>query len=269
MNTLKCNGGRVNIALTFAVVLFFFLITVKTSDACPYCNKTFYDELLNDRANTLGGKELLASIMNQEGVSGVGSVAGISEGKQEVTTNNSAGSPIVAPNNTKIPQDFIQIMNRDESLPIPPTSYVPQDVTPDKKVTIELAEGEAYIGRGVMFKGFTVNGSVPGPTIIVDEGDIVEFTVVNKGTLPHGASIHAAYTQTSKYLGKIGAGETKSMLFKVTVPGVYMYHCAPGGHAIPMHIIFGQYGMMVVKPKKQYKMEEVMKKKPDVEIYLV
>ncbi len=269
MNTLKCNGGRVNIALTFAVVLFFFLITVKTSDACPYCNKTFYDELLNDRANTLGGKELLASIMNQEGVSGVGSVAGISEGKQEVTTNNSAGGPIVAPNNTKIPQDFIQIMNRDESLPIPPTSYVPQDVTPDKKVTIELAEGEAYIGRGVMFKGFTVNGSVPGPTIIVDEGDIVEFTVVNKGTLPHGASIHAAYTQTSKYLGKIGAGETKSMLFKVTVPGVYMYHCAPGGHAIPMHIIFGQYGMMVVKPKKQYKMEEVMKKKPDVEIYLV
>ncbi|MCX7877265.1 MAG: plastocyanin/azurin family copper-binding protein, partial [Ignavibacteria bacterium] len=49
---------------------------------------------------------------------------------------------------------------------------------------------------------------------------------------------------------------------------VYMYHCAPGGHAIPMHVIFGQYGMMVVKPKKKYKLETILNKPPDVEIYL-
>ncbi|MEP7146207.1 MAG: plastocyanin/azurin family copper-binding protein, partial [bacterium] len=170
---------------------------------------------------------------------------------------------------TSGPNDFIEIINRDNSLPLPPTSYVPQDSKFDKEVTIELSEGEAYIGRGVLFKGFTINGSIPGPTIIVDEGDIVKFTVVNKGKVSHGASIHAAYTQTSKYLGHINAGETKSMLFRVTHPGIYMYHCAPGGHAIPMHILFGQFGMMVVKPKAQYKLEKILKKKPDVEIYLL
>jgi nitrite reductase (NO-forming) len=166
-------------------------------------------------------------------------------------------------------REFIDIIQRDNALPIPPTSYVPQNTPPTKKVSITLSEGEVYIGEGVLFKGFTVNGQIPGPTIIVDEGDVVEFTVVNSGKIPHGASIHAAYTQTSKYLGKIEAGATKTMVFKVNTPGVYMYHCAPGGHAIPMHIIFGQYGMMVVNPKKQYKLEQLLHKKPDVDIYLV
>lgn len=268
MNIFKNKTWRVRISLFCLVLLLTVLVFTNSGDTCPYCNKTFYDELLNSRGNTLGGRELLASIQNQEGISGVPSVSGNGENAGLVNPVSLEENP-VTPGDIKGPQDFIEIIKRDESLPIPTTSYVPQNVVPDKKVTIKLAEGETYIGRGVMFKGFTTNGTIPGPTIIVDEGDIVEFTVVNKGTIPHGASIHAAYTQTSKYLGKIGAGETKSILFRATVPGVYMYHCSPGGHAIPMHIIFGQYGMMVVKPKKKYKMEEIMKKKPDVEIYLV
>src|SRR4030095_3611433 len=125
------------------------------------------------------------------------------------------------------------------------------------------------IGKQILSKGFVPSGSVPGPTLITTEGDIVEFTIINKGTIQHGASIHAAYTQTSKYVGHIGPGETKKVLFRVTQPGIYMYHCAPGGHAIPMHILFGQYGMIVVKPKQQYKLEQILKKKPDVEIYLL
>ena len=38
---------------------------------------------------------------------------------------------------------------------------------------------------------FLTNGTIPGPLVIVDEGDIVEMTIVNKGTIPHGASIHS------------------------------------------------------------------------------
>lgn len=232
--------------------------------SCPYCNLEFYKEIKGFRQNTLIGQELLASITNQFS-------AGVQNYNQNLWSSvvqvPPAGEQTKAPQSTD-KREFIEIINRDNSLSIPPTSYVPQNTPPTKKVTIELSQGETYLGNGVIFKGFTTNGTVPGPTIIVDEGDIVEFTVVNKGTIPHGASIHAAYTQTSKYLGKIEAGATKTMVFKVTQPGVYMYHCAPGGHAIPMHIIFGQYGMMVVKPKKQYKLEQLLHKAPDVEIYL-
>ncbi len=165
---------------------------------------------------------------------------------------------------------FIEIIERDYNLPFPATSYVPQDTKPDKSFTIELNEGKTYIGNGVVYDGFLTNGRVPGPLLVVDEGDIVEFIVKNSGTVPHGASVHSAYTQTSKYLGKINPGQTGRVVFRATIPGVYMYHCAPGGHAIPMHVLFGQYGMMVVNPKRdQYELEKTLGRKPDVEIYLL
>lgn len=165
---------------------------------------------------------------------------------------------------------FIEIIERDYSLPTRPTSYVPQDAPVDKSFTIELNEGRTYLGNGVIYDGFLMDGKIPGPTIIVNEGDVVEMNIVNTGIIPHGASIHAAYTQTSKYVGRIGVGETKSVRFRATHPGVFMYHCAPGGHAIPMHVIGGQYGMIVVKPTEQrYRMEEELGREPDIELYLI
>ncbi|WP_100070148.1 plastocyanin/azurin family copper-binding protein [Caldalkalibacillus thermarum] len=151
---------------------------------------------------------------------------------------------------------------------LPPTSYVQQDMEPDKKFTLTLTEGDVYLGKGVLYSGFTIDDKIPGPTLIVRQNEIVEIEVVNTGKIPHGMSIHAAYTQTSKYVGQIGAGETKSVKFKATYPGVYMYHCAPGGHAIPMHTLFGQYGMLVVLPDDGYELEK-RGEKPDVELYLI
>ncbi|MBA2663577.1 MAG: multicopper oxidase domain-containing protein [Bradymonadaceae bacterium] len=165
--------------------------------------------------------------------------------------------------------EFIDIIRRDEALSIPATSFVPQDTTPDKSFTVVLNEGQTYIGQGVMYNGFLIDGSVPGQTIVVQEGDIVEMKITNAGTVPHGASIHAAYTQTSKYVGNIAPGETKSVVFRANTPGVYMYHCAPGGHAIPMHVLFGQYGMIVVEPKQKYKLEEELGHPPDINLYLI
>lgn len=165
--------------------------------------------------------------------------------------------------------DFIEIIERDYNLSIEPTSYVPQNAPIDKSFTIELHEGRAYLGNGVVYQGFLTNGTIPGPTLVMDEGDIIEFIVVNRGAVPHGASIHAAYTQTSKYVGSIAPGETKRVVFRATHPGVYMYHCAPGGHAIPMHVLFGQYGMMVVRPKQPYRLEAELGRGPDVELFLI
>lgn len=166
--------------------------------------------------------------------------------------------------------EFTDIIERDRKLGIPETSYVLPGTKPDKKFTLVMAEGEVALGNGVIYHGFTVNGTIPGPTLLMDEGDVVELTIVNKGEVPHGVSLHAVYTQTSKYFGKIGVGESKTHTFRVNYPGVYMYHCAPGGHAIPMHTLLGQYGMMVVKPKKlKFKMDEVMGRGPDLELYMV
>jgi len=271
-------------------LLALFQAVAGTGYACEACNRLFLANLLsNQREGSLVSKELLATIAAQESYNGKnpewvsnllasnnmiasGKVTEISSlempantvaSKQQSTNTNMAG-------NSAVPKvDFIEIIRRDERLPIPATGFVPQNTRPDKKVRITLQEGDSYIGNGVLYKGFTIDGKIPGPTIVVDEGDVVEFKIVNNGDIPHGASIHAAYTQTSKYLGKINPDDSATVLFKATLPGVYMYHCAPGGHAIPMHIIFGQYGMMVVRPKKKFQLEKVLNKPPDIEIYLL
>jgi len=179
-----------------------------------------------------------------------------------------AAAPTAPPAPTGHP--FQGVIDRDRALGVWETSYVPQDSQADRQFTITLEEGDVFLGNGVVYSGFTVNDSIPGPMLVADEGDVIEFVAQNKGGIPHGVSIHAAYTQTSKYLGRINAGETKTFKFRVNHPGVYMYHCAPGGHAIPMHTLNGQYGMIVVKPKTvKFRMEEVMGRGPDLEIYLL
>jgi len=166
--------------------------------------------------------------------------------------------------------EFYDIIAEAYELPTTPYSTVPQDAPVDKKFTLIMSEGKTYIGNGVVYDGFTVNNQIPGPTLVVDQGDVVEMEFVNEGTVPHGASIHAAYTQTSKYVGKLNVGETKSVKFRAMMPGVYMYHCAPGGHAIGMHVIGGQYGMIMVKPKPgSYQLEQELGHPPDLELYLI
>lgn len=269
--------------------------------ACPACNVQLTNEMEGERADSALAAEVRRAAANQaalnlgEGIQRSPAVSNhdgapaseptaaataepkppaivIPPGEQamSVTPRLTAGSGPRYPMLDSFRDDpHADIIARDYGLSIPPTSYVPADTPADKSFTMVLSEGPAYIGNGVIYDGFLTNGTIPGPTLIVDEGDVVEFIVENRGTIPHGASIHAAYTQTSKYLGKIDPGQTRSMVFRATYPGVFLYHCAPGGHAIPMHVLFGQYGLMYVRPKAgSYALERDLGKKPDLEIYL-
>ncbi len=278
----------------------FALVVGLTTDlrACMACNLTFTDEVMSARAGTPVGRDLQRAMDNQRGLPlDAFGAYGMVLAANAAADSDTAPAPAPAPATRTVPlpapapapapasnpprtipdymknADFIEIIQRDYALNTPPTSYVPQDAPVDKSFTITLHEGKTYIGNGVVYDGFLTDGGIPGPTIIVNEGDIVEFNVVNEGNIPHGASIHAAYTQTSKYLGSIGPGQTKSVRFKATYPGVFMYHCAPGGHAIPMHVLFGQYGMMVVRPKEEagpvYQLEKDLGHEPDLELFMI
>lgn len=268
-------------------------INAPEADACPSCNRIFAQSILNERADTLAGRDILNAMENQRGLPLRGFVT---EEAAELSALRADG-PVAAADTTDnvVAQaegaaaaapaagapsrdfdtlfggaDFIEIIRRDEAMDLHSTSFVPQDTEPDKSFTIVLDEGDVYIGQGVLYEGFTTDGGIPGQTIIVTEGDIVELVIDNQGAIPHGASIHAAYTATSKYVGYIEPGESKSVTFRATVPGVYMYHCAPGGHAIPMHVMFGQYGMIVVEPKDaKYRLEEELGHGPDVNLYII
>lgn len=126
------------------------------------------------------------------------------------------------------------------------------------------------VDKGVFFKAFTFNDRSPGPQIVVNEGDTVELTIRNEDSITHGLSVHAANTQTSKFVGNVAAGKTGKLTFKADYPGVYMYHCAPGGHGIMTHTMGGMYGMIVVEPtSKKYRLEQELGRAPDVKVYVV
>lgn len=153
---------------------------------------------------------------------------------------------------------------------VPDTGVVPPDAEPDKTFTLVAKRGGVLVHDGVVFNAMTFDGTVPGPLLLVDEGDVVEIRVRNDDNIPHGLSVHATYRNTGARVGNIPPGETKSLRFRATYPGVYMYHCAPGGHAIMMHTIAGMYGMIVVEPKTdRYRLEERLGRGPDLRLYLL
>lgn len=272
-----------------SVLVSFLMLYAQDARACEACSRIFLDGLLTEgEFNSLKSKELRASIAAQSSkgkspVEWVNDVLAMNDltiadidpaGLAEILSNHPEAASTVAAGAQSAQQEikglqFAEIYNRDKNLPLPATSYVPQDTKADKHFRLTLEENDTYIGNGVIYKGFTVSNRIPGPTLTVQEGDIVSLTFVNKGNITHGASVHAVYSQTSKYLGKIAPGDSGTVVFQANTPGVYMYHCAPGGHGIPMHIIFGQYGMVVVEPKQKFELERILNKEPDIEINLV
>ncbi|MEM4182937.1 MAG: multicopper oxidase domain-containing protein [Candidatus Caldarchaeum sp.] len=146
----------------------------------------------------------------------------------------------------------------------------PPNAVPDKSFLLIASEADVMIDDGVVFKAFVFNGTTPGPLIVVREGEVVEIIIKNVGGFTHGLSIHAANTQTSKFVGNIAPGSEGRLVFTADFPGVYMYHCAPGGHGILTHTLAGMYGMIVVEPKKDsYLLERTLGREPDIKVYLI
>ncbi len=98
----------------------------------------------------------------------------------------------------------------------------------------------------------TFNGSVPGPMIVVHEGDYIELTLVNpeSSLMEHNIDFHASTGALGGgALTLVSPGEEVIFRFKATKPGVFVYHCAPGGVMIPYHVTHGMNGAIMVLPR--------------------
>ncbi|MCV6823370.1 MULTISPECIES: copper-containing nitrite reductase [Halocynthiibacter] len=98
----------------------------------------------------------------------------------------------------------------------------------------------------------TYNGSVPGPLIIVHEGDYVELTLSNpeSSVFEHNIDFHSSTGALGGGgLTHVLPGEETVLRWKATKPGVFVYHCAPGGAMIPYHVCKGMNGAVMVLPR--------------------
>ena len=121
------------------------------------------------------------------------------------------------------------------------------------EVRMVIEEKEIEIAPGVFVQAMTFEGSVPGPIIVVHEGDYVELTLVNpaSNTLVHNIDFHAATGALGGgELTLVAPGQEVVMRFKAIKPGVFVYHCAPGGVMIPFHVVSGMNGAIMVLPRE-------------------
>jgi nitrite reductase (NO-forming) len=142
---------------------------------------------------------------------------------------------------------------RDPHTPFP-AEAPPRSTTKVHKIDFEVDEHLLEIAPDRTMMAWTFNeagkpGLIPGPVVRVTEGDRVDFTLRNTGTLQHSMDFHAAKISWSGHYGPIDIGETGSFSFTAKVPGVFMYHC--GVPPVLLHIGQGQHGTLIVDPADQ------------------
>jgi nitrite reductase (NO-forming) len=120
--------------------------------------------------------------------------------------------------------------------------------------TLTIEEKKVVIDdEGTTFHAMTFNGSMPGPLMVVHEGDYVEVTLVNPAhnSMPHNIDFHSATGALGgAELTLINPGEEVVLRWKATRTGTFVYHCAPGGPMIPWHVVSGMNGAIMVLPRE-------------------
>jgi nitrite reductase (NO-forming) len=117
------------------------------------------------------------------------------------------------------------------------------------KMTAQITDIE--ITKDNLYKAWTFNGEAPGPVIVVNEGDKINFTLKNMDpSIPHSMDFHAVHASPSQDFIDVMPNETGSFTYPANNPGVFMYHC--GTKPVLAHIANGMHGTIIVKPKNGY-----------------
>lgn len=170
-------------------------------------------------------------------------------------TDHAATQPAAAPTLADAKGvDFEKFEKVDPTLPPVPAGAV-------KKIKVDVYQHVTQVSQDLApteVWSYAVNGKYHRGTgvsqpMVVNEGDTVDFTIVNgtdesmKVDLPHSLDFHSAEVNPGEKYADLAPGKSMHYRFVAKHPGVFMYHCAT--QPVLMHTGAGMVGMMVVKPK--------------------
>ena len=113
-------------------------------------------------------------------------------------------------------------------------------------VTLSATDSTVQIASDVQYKAWTFGGTVPGPTLHVRQGQTVNFTLINSGTMEHSIDFHAAQIAPNVAYRSILPNQSLQFSFVARVPGAFVYHC--GTPPVLQHMGNGMYGAIIVDP---------------------
>jgi nitrite reductase (NO-forming) len=172
-----------------------------------------------------------------------------------VTAAATLGKPPAVADEIKV--DISKLPRVKQKMVAPPFLPEHEQVATDGpkivEVTFTIEEKKIVIDNdGTEIWAFAYDGSVPGPMIVVHEGDYVELTLKNLATnaMEHNIDFHASTGALGGgALTKILPGEQTVLRWKAVKQGVFVYHCAPGDVMIPYHVVHGMNGAVMVLPR--------------------
>jgi nitrite reductase (NO-forming) len=112
---------------------------------------------------------------------------------------------------------------------------------------LEFVDRTVQIAPGVKYSAWAFSGGAPAPFIHVRQGQKVEMTLTNKGTIPHSVDFHAARIAPNVAFRDVDPGESIHFTFTASDPGAFMFHC--GTKPVLAHIANGMYGAIIVEPR--------------------
>ncbi|MGH8234994.1 MAG: multicopper oxidase domain-containing protein [Rhodanobacteraceae bacterium] len=118
---------------------------------------------------------------------------------------------------------------------------------PSVNVNLVVTDDKVEIASGVYYQAWTYNGTVPGPIIHVRQGQTVNVTLTNHGTMKHSIDFHAAQVAPNRDFVDIDPGKSLHFSFVADIPGAFIYHCET--MPILLHMANGMYGALIVSPK--------------------
>jgi nitrite reductase (NO-forming) len=132
------------------------------------------------------------------------------------------------------------------------------------EVDVPVAPDNALHPGGVEYRAMVFNGTIPGPVVSVDQGDTVEFTLINQGQVIHSMDFHAGDGTTqavgsnaSEHGSNIQPGESVTWTWTPKYAGAFYYHCgADGLNGVWEHIANGMYGGVVVHAQNEQPAKE-------------
>ncbi|HEY7109012.1 MAG TPA: multicopper oxidase domain-containing protein [Nitrososphaeraceae archaeon] len=129
-----------------------------------------------------------------------------------------------------------------------------QQVSREFTIIVKENQSIPIANNGLVFdNAWTFNGTIPGPTMRVTEGDLVRINVINSKENNHTHSLHLHSIHPANMDGvdgpggQIKPGKNFTYSFVAQPFGIYPYHC----HVMPIdqHINNGLYGAIIIDPK--------------------
>jgi len=114
----------------------------------------------------------------------------------------------------------------------------------------EAVDAQVEVAGGIKLNAWSYDGAVPGRVVHLRQGDGVDFTFRNSGSMGHSIDFHAAQTPADANYRTIAPGRELKFTWTANFPGVFMYHCGTG--PVIEHLANGMYGAVVVDPAEGF-----------------